>query len=100
MPSIASDPAAPEAGGKIFRDADHVHTEPYYTIPASARPTGRRICHDAVRFVLIASEFMPVSLLTPIARDLNVTEGWQARHCDFRRPCGVTSLIIPTLPGV
>lgn len=26
-------------------------------------------------FVLIASEFMPVSLLTPIARDLNVTEG-------------------------
>lgn len=26
-------------------------------------------------FVLIASEFMPVSLLTPIARDLRVTEG-------------------------
>lgn len=26
-------------------------------------------------FVLIASEFMPVSLLTPIARDLDVTEG-------------------------
>ncbi|SUI54837.1 Purine ribonucleoside efflux pump nepI [Serratia marcescens] len=26
-------------------------------------------------FVLIASEFMPVSLLTPIARDLGVTEG-------------------------
>ena len=26
-------------------------------------------------FLLIASEFMPVSLLTPIARDLGVTEG-------------------------
>lgn len=26
-------------------------------------------------FVLIASEFMPVSLLTPITRDLGVTEG-------------------------
>ncbi|MDU1108599.1 MAG: MFS transporter, partial [Enterobacter sp.] len=26
-------------------------------------------------FVLIASEFMPVSLLTPLARDLGVTEG-------------------------
>jgi len=26
-------------------------------------------------FVLIASEFMPVSLLTPIAADLHVTEG-------------------------
>lgn len=26
-------------------------------------------------FVLIASEFMPVSLLTPIARDLGVAEG-------------------------
>lgn len=30
-------------------------------------------------FVLIASEFMPVSLLTPIARDLGVTEGGAGR---------------------
>jgi predicted MFS family arabinose efflux permease len=30
-------------------------------------------------FVLIASEFMPVSLLSPIARDLALTEG-QAGH--------------------
>jgi predicted MFS family arabinose efflux permease len=28
-----------------------------------------------VRFVLIASEFLPVSLLTPIAGELNITEG-------------------------
>ena len=26
-------------------------------------------------FVLVASEFMPVSLLTPIAADLHITEG-------------------------
>lgn len=30
-------------------------------------------------FVLIASEFMPVSLLTPIARDPGVTEGLAGR---------------------
>lgn len=30
-------------------------------------------------FVLIASEFMPVSLLTPITRDLGVTEGLAGR---------------------
>lgn len=27
-------------------------------------------------FALIASEFMPVSLLTPIAVDLSISEGW------------------------
>lgn len=36
-------------------------------------------------FVLIASEFMPVSLLTPIARDLDVTEGLADRNCHLRR---------------
>lgn len=33
------------------------------------------ICLSLMTFVLIASEFMPVSLLTPIAADLGVTEG-------------------------
>lgn len=32
-------------------------------------------CLSLLTFVLIASEFMPVSLLTPIARDLGITEG-------------------------
>lgn len=39
-------------------------------------------------FVLIASEFMPVSLLTPIARDLGVTEGGWAGDCYLRRTGG------------
>jgi len=33
------------------------------------------VCMSLLTFVLIASEFMPVSLLTPIARDLGTTEG-------------------------
>lgn len=33
------------------------------------------ICMSLLTFVLIASEFLPVSLLTPIAADLGVTEG-------------------------
>src|SRR5687767_13654102 len=32
-------------------------------------------CLSLLTFVLIASEFMPVSLLTPIATDLGITEG-------------------------
>lgn len=33
------------------------------------------VCMSLLTFVLIASEFMPVSLLTPIAQDLGTTEG-------------------------
>lgn len=36
---------------------------------------GAVACLSLLTFVLIASEFMPVSLLTPIARDLAITEG-------------------------
>jgi hypothetical protein len=40
-------------------------------------------------FVLIASEFMPVSLLTPLAADLGVTEGLAGQgHCYLRRAGG------------
>lgn len=39
-------------------------------------------------FVLIASEFMPVSLLTPITRDLGVTEGLAGQDCYLRRAGG------------
>ncbi len=39
--------------------------------------------------VLIASEFMPVSLPTPITRDLGVTEGLaRAGDCYLRRAGG------------
>lgn len=34
-------------------------------------------------FALIASEFMPVSLLTPMAADLHVSEGWPAKASPY-----------------
>lgn len=51
-------------------------------------------------FVLIASEFMPVSLLTPIARDLNVTEGLAGQGIAISGALAVlTSLTLSTLAG-
>ena len=43
--------------------------------PTASRHWGAVICLSLLTFVLVASEFMPVSLLTPIAADLSVTEG-------------------------
>jgi hypothetical protein len=39
---------------------------------------GAVICMSLLTFVLVASEFMPVSLLTPIARGLGISEGVNA----------------------
>ncbi|HKM96341.1 MAG TPA: MFS transporter [Buttiauxella sp.] len=51
-------------------------------------------------FVLIASEFMPVSLLTPIARDLGVTEGLAGQGIAISGALAVlTSLTLSTLAG-
>lgn len=51
-------------------------------------------------FVLIASEFMPVSLLTPLAADLNVTEGLAGQGIAISGAFAVlTSLFIPLLAG-
>ena len=51
-------------------------------------------------FVLIASEFMPVSLLTPIARDLGVTEGLAGQGIAISGALAVlTSLTLATLAG-
>jgi predicted MFS family arabinose efflux permease len=36
---------------------------------------GAVVCLSLLTFVLVASEFMPVSLLTPIANELGITEG-------------------------
>ena len=36
---------------------------------------GAVLAMSLAAFVLVASEFMPVSLLTPIAADLHITEG-------------------------
>jgi predicted MFS family arabinose efflux permease len=51
-------------------------------------------------FALIASEFMPVSLLTPMARDLNVTEGMAGHGIAISGAFAVlTSLSIASLIG-
>lgn len=51
-------------------------------------------------FALIASEFMPVSLLTPIATDLNVTEGLAGQGIAISGAFAViTSLTISRLSG-
>lgn len=51
-------------------------------------------------FTLIASEFMPVSLLTPIANDLKVTEGMAGQGIAISGAFAVlTSLLLPMLIG-
>lgn len=51
-------------------------------------------------FALIASEFMPVSLLTPMADDLHVTEGLAGQGITISGAFAVlTSLSIPWLAG-
>lgn len=51
-------------------------------------------------FVLIASEFLPVGLLTPVAADLHVSEGWAGYGMTISGLLAVlTSLAIPTLAG-
>lgn len=51
-------------------------------------------------FVLIASEFMPVSLLTPIAADLRVTEGMAGQGIAISGALAVlTSLTLSSLVG-
>ena len=51
-------------------------------------------------FVLIASEFMPVSLLTPLAADLGVTEGLAGQGIAISGALAVlTSLFLSWLAG-
>ena len=51
-------------------------------------------------FALVASEFMPVSLLTPLASDLGVSEGMAGQGIAISGACAViTSLFISTLAG-
>src|SRR3954447_1802169 len=48
--------------------------------------------------LLIASEFMPVSLLTPIAHDLGATEGMAGQAISIsRRFAVITSLLVATV---
>lgn len=48
---------------------------PTHSAAPTATSWGAVLCMSLLTFVLIASEFMPVSLLTPIAADLAISEG-------------------------
>lgn len=51
-------------------------------------------------FALVASEFMPVSLLTPISTDLSVTEGQAGQTISVAAICALlTSLFISSVAG-
>ncbi len=72
------------------------------TVPTSGEPArwGAVIAMTLTAFALIASEFMPVSLLTPIAGDLGVTEGMAGQGIAISGAFAVaTSLFIGALAG-
>ncbi|MGE8358940.1 MFS transporter [Pseudomonas sp.] len=50
-------------------------TETHLTAPPASPYWGAVLAMSLAAFALVASEFMPVSLLTPIATDLQITEG-------------------------
>ncbi len=69
------------------RDAEHAHWGGIFAMTLCV-------------FVLIASEFMPVSLLTPLARDLGVTEGMAGQGIAISGALAVlTSLFLSRLAG-
>lgn len=70
--------------------------------PAGAPPAmwGGVFAMTLCVFTLIASEFMPVSLLTPMARDLLVSEGWAGQGIAISGAFAViTSLSISAVAG-
>ena len=75
-------------------------------MPASGKATtapawGAVIAMALCATILIASEFMPVSLLTPIARDLAITEGHAGQSISISGFFAlVTSLFISAIIGV
>jgi predicted MFS family arabinose efflux permease len=60
---------------QVIASASHPGPVHATSLTASGTRWGAIACMSLLTFVLIASEFMPVSLLTPIADDLGVTEG-------------------------
>ena len=71
------------------------------TDSVAARPAwGGVLAMSLGAFVLVASEFMPVSLLSPIADDLGVTRGQAGQAISVSGAFAlVTSLCIPSLAG-
>jgi predicted MFS family arabinose efflux permease len=75
------------------------HTSPGEASPARAAWSGVLAMTLCV-FALVASEFMPISLLTPVATDLGVSEGMAGQAIALSGAFAVvTSLSIRTLAG-
>ena len=93
--AIVEQPMSSQASTASLKGAD----TPRATQDASASWSGvfaMSIC----AFALVASEFMPVSLLTPMAADLHVTEGMAGQGIAVSGAFAVvTSLFISTLAG-
>lgn len=70
------------------------------TVDVQSASWGGVLAMSLGAFVLVASEFMPVSLLTPIAADLHVTEGHAGQAISVSGAFAlVTSLFIATVAG-
>ncbi|WP_241198488.1 MFS transporter [Pseudomonas granadensis] len=68
------------------------------TPPQSHASWGAVFAMSLAAFVLVASEFMPVSLLTPIASDLHISEGQAGQGISVSGLFALlTSLLIPLL---
>lgn len=66
----------------------------------SAAAWGAVLAMSLAAFALVASEFMPVSLLTPIAADLRITEGLAGQAIAISGAFAlVTSLFVSSLAG-
>ncbi|VVQ29568.1 Purine ribonucleoside efflux pump NepI [Pseudomonas fluorescens] len=67
-----------------------------HLLPVPHKSWGAVFAMSLAAFVLVASEFMPVSLLTPIAADLHVTEGQAGQGISVSGLFALfTSLLIP-----
>ncbi|MFS2068058.1 MFS transporter [Pseudomonas sp. CT11-2] len=67
-----------------------------HLLPATHKSWGAVFAMSLAAFVLVASEFMPVSLLTPIAADLHITEGQAGQGISVSGLFALfTSLLIP-----
>ncbi|MFW0755345.1 MFS transporter [Pseudomonas sp. H11T01] len=67
-----------------------------HLLPVPHKSWGAVFAMSLAAFVLVASEFMPVSLLTPIAADLHITEGQAGQGISVSGLFALfTSLLIP-----
>jgi predicted MFS family arabinose efflux permease len=79
---------------------EYVHIKPNNITEESTCILERHFAMTLCVFVLIASEFMPVSLLTPLARDLAVTEGLAGQGIAISGTLAVlTSLTLSHIAG-